>query len=578
MSEDNSLVNFLLLSGLILFFFTVAVSIFAWITYGTIQGVFGTLAYLIVGLLNLWPWIIPFAGFVIGILDMLSVFGSGMYIETLNLAHLNHSWMPALWYWLVAIVGMVINLILMLMIISWIKGKKYKKKEPKSNLALVNCNIIDGNRDSKLIKDGVILIKNLVEESETPGLIAAVGTASKIKVPDDHKTIDLNGAYVLPGLINSHCHLTGSGKPMKLMNLPDNLLKNLLKLVNNPLGKMLFFNLMKKNAINALNAGVTTLRTMGDPFDLDIKMRKKIEKGKIIGPRLFVCGFGVCPTGGHGGMMGIVADSTPEIRKRIRENIRKEVDHIKILSTGGVMDAKMVGEAGRPQMTVEEIEAACFEAHRGNIMVATHCESTEGMREALEGGVDTIEHGAEIADDLVPLFKKNPKALRGYTAFSTTLSAGMGLATLPIEVTKLTEVKFENAKLIEMGMIKGLQRAYKEGIKLALGTDASVPYSTHYEVWKEVKYYIHYTGMSPQEAIYIATKGTAETLEIDDVTGSVEVGKSADLQVVPGNPLENIDVLGQVSKVVMQGNLIDNPKVKKVKKLEKYPLTELLEA
>jgi imidazolonepropionase-like amidohydrolase len=245
------------------------------------------------------------------------------------------------------------------------------------------------------------------------------------------------------------------------------------------------------------------------------------------------------------------------------------------MSTGGVMDAKKVGEAGRAQMTIEEIETACFEAHRGKIPVAAHCESTKGIEEALKGGIDTIEHGAEIPDELVSLFKDNPKALKGYTVLTPTLCAGMGLSTFPIKETKITQVKFENAILIETGMIKGLQKAYKEGIKFCVGTDSSVPYSTHYEVWKELKYYMKYTDMKAQEAIYFATKNNAELIGIDDITGSIEVGKSADLQVVPGNPLEDINYLGQVSKVVIRGHLIKNPKIKKVKKLKEITPLEI---
>ncbi len=575
MSENNSFINYIASGGIVLFFFTVLVALFAWITYGTVNGVLGSLAYIIVGLLNLFPWIIPFAGIPLGILDILGVFGQGMYSLTLNLAHLNPSWMPFLWYCVISIIASLIDVILMFLIISWLKGLKYRKKEPKSNLALVNCNIIDGNRKSEVLKNGVILIKNVVEENETPGLIVGIGKKDTIEIPVDYKKIDLKGPYVLPGLINAHCHLVGSGKPMKLMNLSDNVLNFLMKLFKTPLGKVLFSKMMQKNVLNALNAGVTTLRSLSDPFYLDVKLRKKIEKGKLIGPRLICAGQGICITGGHGAIMGYVADSIPEIRKCIRKNLRKEVDCIKILSTGGVMDTRKVGEAGRPQMTIEEIETACFEAHRGGLLIATHCESTEGIKEALLGGVDTIEHGSEITDELVPLFKNNPKSLRGFTSLIPTVSAGMGMAVLPKEVTKITQVKLENAKLIEKGMIKGLQGAYKAGIKLGLGTDASVPFATHYNVWKELKYYLKYTDMSPQEAIYFATKSNAEIIGIDDITGTIEVGKSADLQVIPGNPLKNIDFLGEVSKVIIQGNLIKKLKVKKIKKLKEFEPIEL---
>ena len=557
-----------------LLLFALVISILAWITYGTLEGVFGMLSYMIVGFIAVFPWIIPFIGIPLGILDLLGYLDFRIYELSLKIAHLEPSWLSLVWYWIISIISIIINIISMIKIISWLK--RLRKKEPKKNLALINCYIIDGNRGSKIITNGVILIQNIVKdkEKETSGLIVGVGGADEIEIPSDYKKVDLNGSYVLPGLINAHCHLFGSGKPTKVMQLSEHTLKKLLRLVQTPLGIALSKKGMKKHALTALNAGVTTLRSMGEFLYLDVKLRKKIEEGKIIGPRILCSGKGIHPTGGHG-MLGFEVDSTAEIRKAVRRNIREEVDCIKILSTGGVMDARMVGEAGRPQMTIEEIETACFEAHRGKLLIATHCESTEGMREALLGGIDTIEHGAKIIDELVPLFKNNPKSLRGYTAVVPTISAGMGLATFPIKVTKITQIKHENAKLIEIGMIKALQRAYNEGIKIGVGTDASVPYTPHYEVWKELKYLIKYTGMSTQEAIYFATQNNAEIIGVGNITGSIEVGKFADLQVVPGNPLENIDYLGQVSKVLIKGYLIKDPKVKIIKKLKEIEPLEL---
>jgi len=554
--------------------FALVISILSWITYGTVEGVLGMLSYIIVGFLAIFPWIIPFVGIPLGVLDLLGYLDFGIYEFSLKIAHLESSWLSLVWYWIVIIISIIINIISMIKIISWLK--LLKKKKPNKNLALINCNIIDGNRKSEIITNGVILIQNTVKdkEKEIPGLIVGVGKKEDIEIPSDYKKIDIKGSYVLPGLINAHCHLFGSGKPTKVMQLSEHTLKKLLRLVQTPIGIALSKRGMKKHALTALHAGVTTLRSMSEFLYLDVKLRKKIEEGKIIGPRILCSGKGIHPTGGHG-MLGFEADSTAEIRKAVRRNIREEVDCIKILSTGGVMDARMVGEAGRPQMTVEEIEIACFEAHRGKLLIATHCESTEGMKEALLGGVDTIEHGAEITDELVSLFKNNPKSLRGYTAVVPTISAGMGLATFPIKVTKITHIKRENAKLIEIRMIKALQRAYNEGIKFGVGTDASVPYVPHYEVWKELKYLIKYTGMSAQDAIYFATKNNAEIINIDNITGSIEVGKSADLQVVRGNPIEDINYLGQVSKVIIRGHLIKNPKVKKIKKLKEIEPIEL---
>ncbi len=578
MSERNSLINSIAIGGVILFFITVLIAILAWITYGTLEGVLGALTYAVVGLLCVYPWIIPFIGFVLGLLDIFGVVNLQIYEQTLSIAHLESSWMSFAWYWTVSVLSIIINLLLSIIIISKFNSLRYRKKEPKTNLALVNCKIIDGIRDSKIIENGVILIKNITQDTKVPGLISALGESREITIPKDYKLINLTGMYVLPGLINMHCHLTGGGKPTKMMNVSDEVMELGARLLKKRVVRAVIKKLMIKNMSNALNAGVTTLRCMSDPEYIDVKLRKEIEKGRLIGPRLIVAGKGICITGGHGGPMAYNADSIPEIRKAIRKNLRHEVDWIKILSTGGVMDAHKIGEAGRPEMTLEEIETACFEAHRGGLMVATHCESTQGIKEALLGGVDTIEHGADITPDLVPLFKKNPKSLRGYTVLIPTISAGMGLSMLPIKTTKITQEKCENAKLVQLGMIKGLQKARKEGIRFGLGTDASVPFSTHYNVWKELKYFMKYTGMTAQEALYYGTKGNAELLGIDNITGSIEVGKSADLQVVAGNPLENIDNLEKVVKVVIQGQLINNPKIKKVKKVEKSPITKLFEA
>lgn len=557
--------------------FLILIATLAWITHGTLEEVLGIMAYFLIGFLNVYPWIIPFIGIPMGILTILEILTPNMYGFTLSLAHLNPSWMSIGWYWIISVIGTIIGLVVSIMILSWLKHLLHKKKQPKINYALINCTIIDGNKNSAPIQNGVILIQNVVQEDnkENAGKISAVGKKGEITIPENYKRIELKGKYVLPGLINAHCHLTGSGKPTFLMKLSDKWMNRLVRMLDNALGKRLLKNMMKSNAQTALNAGVTTLKTMSDPLYMDLEVRDEIQEGKYIGPRLICAGKAVCITGGHGGAMAFIADSVPEIRKAIRRNLREKVDAIKLISTGGVMDAEKVGEAGRPQMTKKEISAACFEAHRGNLLVSTHCESTQGIKEALEGGVDSIEHGADIKDDLVPLFKDNPKSLRGFTYIVPTISAGMGLATLLKEVTKITDIKKKNAIIIEEGMIKGLQKAYREGLRIGVGTDASVPYSFHYQVWKELQYFTKYTDMDNQEAIYYGTKNNAELIGIDDLTGSIEEGKYADLQVVNDNPLDNIEALSKVEHVFIKGQFIKNPSVDRIKNLEEVKPLEL---
>lgn len=548
----------------------------AWMTYKTSIGVLGALAYLPAGLLGIFPWIVPVVGIPLGIADLFGAFGSGMYAFTLSLAHVESSWLTVVWYAIVVIISSVISIVVSL---AWYRKLTAKKPQPR-NLALVNCHIIDGSKSNPVIKDGVILVKNIAGENEKAGCIRAVGKAGEVQIPAGYEKVDLRGQYVLPGFINAHCHLFSNGAPMKLASLVsenEQLAAKLIGLLSTPLGKRIVLRRMQENARNALHSGVTTLRAVGDMAFLDVKLRKMIQRGDVVGPRLLVCGPLICPTGGHGSYMAHVADSPTEIKRAVRKNLREEVDWIKITSTGGVMDARKLGEAGQPQMTVEEITAACEAAHHAGFMVTTHCESTKGMEEALAGGVDTIEHGAEITDEMLAIFKNNPKALRGYTVLTPTIAAPMGLAVLPTSVTQISQMSFENSIIVARRMIKGLRRALKEGIPVAVGTDASVPYVAHYEFWKEVTYYVHYTGMPPQEAIHMATANNAQVLGIDDKTGSIEIGKSADLQVTPGNPLEDMDVLGRVSMVVMRGLLIDKPRVKRVKQLDENPITRLIE-
>jgi imidazolonepropionase-like amidohydrolase len=242
------------------------------------------------------------------------------------------------------------------------------------------------------------------------------------------------------------------------------------------------------------------------------------------------------------------------------------------------MDAKRLGEAGRAQMTVEEIAAICDEAHRAGYKVATHCESTLGIQEALLGGVDSIEHGAAIPDDLIPLFKDNPKALNGYTTLVSTVSAAMDLCELGTDVLKIPKVVQQNGVIIRDGMISGLKTAIEADIPVGMGTDASVPFVAHYEFWRELVYYQHFAGISSKRAINIATERNAILLGVERVTGTLEVGKSADFIVLDENPLDDLMALENVIHVVSRGHFIEKPTYKKVKALEEHRANRFFEA
>jgi imidazolonepropionase-like amidohydrolase len=437
-------------------------------------------------------------------------------------------------------------------------------------IAFTNLNMYDGKKDSDLQSNMTIIIEFDQTGKEKKGVITEIGPSEKINVPSKSQIIDLMGKYVIPGLINVHCHLTADGKPMTVTQGGESKMNLLKKFLGSQLGRAYVKSKMKRNVLAALNSGVTTIRNAGDPEYYDVEIRNAVEKNKIQGPRLVVTGRSICVTGGHGELMSHIIDSPWEGRKAVRHCLRHGSDVIKILSTGGVMDAKQIGEAGRAQMTVEEISAICDEAHRAGVNVMTHCESTLGIKEALLGGVDSIEHGAQITDELIALFKNNPKTLNGYTTLVSTVSAPLDLCELGAKVLKITDVVQQNAEIIRDGLLEGLKTAIESGIPVAMGTDAAVPFVAHYEFWKELLYYQHFTGISNKQAINIATEQNSKLIGVNEITGTLESGKAADFVVYDQNPLENLLALEHPYKVVYRGNIIHKPSYKKVKALEKF--------
>lgn len=422
--------------------------------------------------------------------------------------------------------------------------------------ALYNCAILDVEKDTPPATGYCLLF-----DSDT-GLIEKIAPAASFTIPSGYEGIDLSGRMVMPGLINAHAHLISSGKPSLGMNKRTLLLLRFLK---TGMGKKVALSFMKKNIANAVNAGVTTLRSMGDPCYYDRAARDLVEGGSAEGPRLLVSGKLICATGGHGDMLTpLIIDSPWEGRRAVRRNYGMQVDHIKLISTGGVTDSRMVGQAGQVEMTVEEIAAICDEAHRRSLLVGCHAESTRGVREALLGGVDTIEHGAAFDDEILGLFLKNPNSLRGYSAYIPTLSAPCAILNNPMP-SYWDEVKQKNAELVFEGQKRGVRQAVEAGVTIGCGTDAGVPFVTHYDVWKELTLLMEYGGMSAREAIRAATIQNAEILGIEGSTGSLKEGKRADLMVLKGDPLDSIETLAEPLMVVAGGKLIRNPRVRPIK-------------
>lgn len=414
--------------------------------------------------------------------------------------------------------------------------------------ALTNGIILNGKKDMEPIKGLTIIVED--------GKIIDI-TDKEIK---DMKIIDLNNRYVLPGLINMHVHLPGSGMP-KDTNRQNK--KSVDKLLSHKLTRYIVYKLCAKYAKIELLSGVTTIRTVGGLADIDSKIRDNIKKGKLVGPRILASNMALSVPGGH--MAGILAYEATDEESAVKyiEKINEtHPDLIKLMITGGVLDAKKKGEPGELKMSPEIIKAACDKAHALGYKVAAHVESTLGVKLALENGVDTTEHGAKLTSDIIKLFKDKKASL------ITTISPAVPLAKFDKEISHATDLTQYNGNIVFEGIVSSSKECLKNDINVGLGTDTACPFITHYDTWRELAYFMKYVQNDAREAIYHATLGNAIIAGIDKETGSIEINKSCDLLIVDKNPIEDITSLRKPYMVVFKGKVIKQPKVKKIRYVE----------
>ena len=205
------------------------------------------------------------------------------------------------------------------------------------------------------------------------------------------------------------------------------------------------------------------------------------------------------------------------------------------------------------------MRAICDEAHQYGVIVGAHAQSPEGVRRSLLAGVDTIEHGSVLDDELIGMFRHNPNALRGYSALVPTLSAGLPLTLLGQDVTGITDIQLENSKNVVGGMVSGARQAYEAGLMVGVGTDTGMTFVPQYATWRELELLVAYAGFSPAEALHAVTAVNASILGVDAETGSLEVGKSADLLVLNANPLDDLRALEHPALVIAAGHPVWRP-------------------
>lgn len=356
--------------------------------------------------------------------------------------------------------------------------------------------------------------------------------------------VDLKNATVMPGLMDMHVHLSSQhgGPQTYLERFSLNEADYALRAAN--------------YAAITLQSGFTTVRNLGDSYNETIALRNAISKGYAEGPRIYTVGKSIATTGGHadpsngmahllrpdvGPKQGVVNGET-EAREAVRTRYQDGADLIKITATGGVLSVAKSGQ--NPQFMTDELEAIVDTAKDYGMTVAVHAHGKEGMKRAISAGVDSIEHGTYMDDEIRELMKANG------TYYVPTILAGKFVADKAKIDGFFPELVRPKAAAIGPLIQETFKKAHKAGVKIAFGTDSGV--SAHGDNAQEFSLMVE-AGMAPADALLSATKNSAELLGIGDILGTLEPGKLADIVAVEGNPLDNIALMESVSFVMKDG-------------------------
>jgi imidazolonepropionase-like amidohydrolase len=383
----------------------------------------------------------------------------------------------------------------------------------KMNTILQNITLIDGTGSSP-IQDAVLAIQD--------GKINYAGPASGwTESSDEWIKIDLRGCHVLPGLIDAHVHLSGSGEADSQVHEDDG--NMVLKILSNA----------QKN----LAAGITTVRDLGGWNELEFAVRHWIRQGEFAGPRMCLAGRFISITeagADHYEGMYRVADGVDEVRKAVREQVKNGADLIKVGVTGAVLV-----ESGIPAAThfnEDELQALVQEGRKFGRSVAAHAHGAEGVLMALHAGVGTIEHGTYL--------HQSPEAISYMEEHGIfllpTLKAGWDiiLANDP----QIPDWIMEKNKATQGDAESSLKLAYEAGVRIAMGSDAGTPLNYHGENTLEI-YWMQQAGLSAMDAIVAGTGNAARALGWDSWLGTLEKDKIADLIVLDANPLDDLRLL-----------------------------------
>ncbi len=356
-----------------------------------------------------------------------------------------------------------------------------------------------------------------------------------VNIPKDAQKIPMDGQMLLPGFIDSHVHLCMDSSPDPMTSaLSESQTMTALKAAN--------------FAGQTLLAGITSVRDMGGKDGIDLGIRQAINSGLIPGPRMLASGKLICMTGGHGWQFGLEVNGVDEVRRAAREQIKAGVDIVKLMATGGVLTPAV--EPGSEQLTEAELRAGVEEAHKAGKTTATHAMGTRGILNALRAGIDSIEHGVYLDEETVSLMKEKDVPL------IPTLSALFNIASKGIDAG-IPAFAVEKTLKVKPFHLESIRMAREAGVRIAAGTDAGTPFNLHGANLAELKFLVD-CGFSPMEAIEAGSGIAAQVLGMEKELGTIEEGKLADLIMVEGNLLDNIEILlkRESIRLVMQGGKV----------------------
>lgn len=365
--------------------------------------------------------------------------------------------------------------------------------------------------------------------------IAWVGPADSAPAFTKERIIDGGGRTLLPGLINAHVHLCNDGAPDLAVQVRDDSV---------PLATLR----AARNAHLTLESGVTTVRDCGAASSIVIELGRAIDNGLVEGPRVRAAGRVITMTGGHGHFIGREADGTDAVRRATRAEIKEGADFIKVMATGGVLTPGV--DPGNTALQLDELRVVAEEAHNSGRRATTHAIGNAGIKNALRAGIDSIEHGFYLDDEALDLaVAQGTFLVPTLLAIASILDHGVP-AGVPAWVVAKAEKQAEANRT-------GFKAAVNSGMKIAAGTDAGTPFNRHYDMAREMAMMVD-LGLSPMQAITAATRNSAENLDILHLAGTIEVGKSADLLLVDGDPSVEIEAVSRVILVMKEGTVYRN--------------------